>query len=104
MSVKSSARTIEQHLRLIFVGIRQRTKGEILDDRDWMYTDKMIFNLFVSPEEFIQYVVNELKVDPRGRACHRIDDSGHYEKGNIEFLTAQEHAAAHVKLRRLQLS
>lgn len=82
--------------------MKQRTKGEILEDVNRSYTKKMIFNLFVSPEELIEYVMDKLKVDPRGLHCHRIDNSGHYEKGNIEFLTRVEHDKVHVELRKIR--
>lgn len=41
-------------------------------------------------DEFVDYVVNVLKVDPRGLECDRIDNDGHYEKGNIQFITHKE--------------
>ena len=50
---------------------------------------------FTSSIELLSYVVNILQVDPRGLDCHRIDNNGHYEKGNIEFLTEEEHKRHH---------
>ncbi len=61
------------------------------------YIDKGIKNNFESSDALVDYVVNELKVDPRGLECHRIDDDGHYEPGNIEFLTDAEHKNVHKK-------
>lgn len=34
--------------------------------------------------------MNELKIDPRGLTIDRIDNSGNYEKGNIQFITHKE--------------
>lgn len=45
--------------------------------------------------EFINYVKNTLHIDPRGLQIHRINNNGHYEKGNIEFLTPKEHSLRH---------
>ena len=52
---------------------------------------------FESNQEFVDYVINELKVDPRGLEIHRINNDGHYEKGNIEFLTDIDHKKKHKK-------
>ena len=55
---------------------------------------------FESSDEFVNYVLNDLQVDPRGKHCHRIENDGHYEKGNIKFLTKDEHVEAHRCLRK----
>jgi hypothetical protein len=52
-------------------------------------------------DEFVDYIVNVLEVDPRELECHRIDPDGHYEPGNIEFITLKEHKHRHVELRRM---
>jgi len=54
------------------------------------YGGRGIKCLFKSSNEFIDYVINELKADPRGLAIDRIDNNGHYEKGNIRFITQLE--------------
>ncbi len=64
------------------------------------YVNMGIKNEFESAEQLIDYVVNILQVDPRGKHCHRIDNAGHYEPGNIEFLTRAEHSEAHLRLKR----
>lgn len=62
-----------------------------------LYIDKGIQNKFESPKHLIDYVVNILQVDPRGLDCHRIDDNGSYEKGNIEFLGHSAHRKLHAR-------
>lgn len=44
---------------------------------------------FKSSGEFINYVINELKADPRGLQIDRINNNGNYEVGNIWFVTAK---------------
>ncbi len=43
--------------------------------------------------EFVDYVMNELKQDPRGLTIDRIDSNGHYERDNIWFCTMEQNAA-----------
>lgn len=50
-------------------------------------------------EEFCDYVDFDLAVDPAGLHMHRIDNNDSYKRGNIEFLTPEEHAAAHARIR-----
>ncbi len=59
---------------------------------------------FESSDDLINHVINDLKIDPRGKQIHRIDNEGHYELENIEFLTRKEHDRVHVELRKNKLS
>lgn len=54
------------------------------------YGGRGIENKFKPSDEFIDYVINELQTDPRELQIDRINNDGHYEKGNIRFITAKE--------------
>lgn len=55
--------------------------------------------LFKSFDEFFYYVTIDLGYDSveklKGLHIHRIENNGHYEPDNIEFLTSKEHKARH---------
>lgn len=86
--------TAEGYLRHVYGDIKRRCSGESKNPKDAAYIKKGIKCLFIS-DEFVDYVINDLRVDPRGKQIHRIDNNGHYEKGNIVFKIAVKHRQLH---------
>lgn len=57
------------------------------------YRRKGIENRFSSAEEFVRYVVETMPMDSYlGVEIDRIDNSGHYEPGNLRIVTREENA------------
>ncbi len=83
--------TIRGHLVQVFGGMKHRCNNSKCGHFK-NYGGRGILNKFNSSEEFINYVVGELKVDPRGLQIDRPNNDGHYEKGNIRFVTAKVNA------------
>jgi len=54
------------------------------------YGNRGIKVVFKNADAFINYVINELQLDPRGLQTDRINNEGNYEPGNIRFVTAKE--------------
>lgn len=54
------------------------------------YGGRGIKCLFKNANEFINYVINRLKIDPRELQIDRINNDGNYEPGNIRFVTRVE--------------
>ena len=50
------------------------------------YGERGIKNKFGSFDDFYNYIVNDLKIDPRGCIIDRINNNGSYERGNIRFV------------------
>ncbi len=92
--------TFNGHLRHLFQGLKTRCNNSKCQNYK-RYGGRGIKCLFKSSDEFVDYIVDVLKVDPRGLEIHRINNDGHYEPGNIEFLTNIKHKKCH-KNRRSQ--
>lgn len=82
-------KTLVGYLRHIFRSIKQRCNNPKQPVYKY-YGGRGIKCLFKSSQEFVDYVMNELKIDPRGLQIDRINNNGHYEKGNIRFVTHSE--------------
>ena len=81
--------TINRYLRHLFNNMKQRCCN--LKRKDYeRYGGRGIKVIFQSANEFIEYVVNVLQIDPRDLQIDRINNDGNYEKGNIRFVTAKE--------------
>lgn len=78
--------TVRGHLNSVFKAAKRRCNNR--DDRSYKnYGGRGIKVYFKTFNDFINYVVNVLQVDPRGLTIDRIDNDGDYEPGNIRFVT-----------------
>lgn len=84
-------KTLPGYLRKLWYGIRRRCNNPKVSSYK-NYGGRGIRNKFNNFKEFYQYIVNELCVDPRGLTIDRIDNDGHYEKGNIRFVSKSENS------------
>lgn len=81
--------TIIGHLRCCFSRIKQRCNNP-KNPYYKNYGKRGIKCLFENADGFVEYVINVLRIDPRSLDIDRIDNNGHYEKGNIRFVTHKE--------------
>ncbi len=81
--------TINGWLRNTYKHIKERCDSLTCESYH-NYGGRGIKNKFSSSGEFVDYVMNNLKVDPRNLQIDRIDNDGHYEPGNIRFVTKSE--------------
>ena len=77
------------HLRQVSLGILCRCNNP-KNKRYKNYGGRGIEVKFACFEDFFSYVTKELKADSRGLTIDRIDNNGHYEPGNIRFVTRAE--------------
>jgi len=81
--------TLIGYLQYCFAAINQRCNNS--NNRNYKhYGGRGIKCLFKSSNEFIDYIINILKIDPRGLQIDRINNDGNYEPGNIRFVTHRE--------------
>ena len=81
--------TIRGHLMDIWHQMLRRCNNP--KSSGWKYYGaRGIQNKFPDFETFYNYIVKELKVDPRGLTIDRINNDGHYEIGNIRFVSHRE--------------
>lgn len=81
--------TLKGYLCTVYHHIKQRcTNPKCRSYKD--YGGRGIKCFFGSLDGFRNYVMNILQIDPRGLEIDRIDNDGHYEPGNIRFVTCKE--------------
>ncbi len=80
--------TIKGTLRNTFAHMKERCDNPNHSKYRY-YGGRGIKNKFTS-NEFVEYVINILEIDPRGLDVDRIDNNGNYEPGNIQFITHKE--------------
>ena len=88
-NAKKHKQTIVGYLRCLFQAIKYRCNNPNNPRyKDW--GGRGIKCRFKNADEFINYVINRLQIDPHGLTIDRIDNDGHYEPGNIRFVTRSE--------------
>ena len=85
--------TLKGKLCLMYFSIKRRCNNpDYSQYRD--YGGRGIQNLFKSKKAFIDYIMNDLGIVERsqldGLVLDRIDNNGHYEPGNLRFVTHSE--------------
>lgn len=88
---KKYRKTISGHLNCVFVNMIHRCNNP-KHKQYKNYGGRGIKVKFTSFDDFRDYIVNELKSDPRGLTIDRIDNDGNYERGNIRFITQAENS------------
>ena len=81
--------TIEGHLENIFGSMKQRCNDPKHPNYK-NYGGRGIRVCFESLDDFRDYVMNVLQVDPHELQIDRINNDGNYERGNIRFVTHRE--------------
>ncbi len=100
---KEYRQTLNGCLQNIFTNIKQRCNNSD-NPRYKDYGGRGIKCLFISLDNFRGYIKNDMGYNAYGRIkglqIHRINNNGHYEKGNIKFVTDAEHRRLHKSIRR----
>ena len=77
--------TIRGHLLQVFKNMQKRCIDKRMHNYS-RYGGRGI-KVHFEREEFVDYVINTLQIDPRGLTVDRIDNDGNYECGNIRFVS-----------------
>lgn len=92
-SSKKYQQTFIGNLRHRFRQMKERCNNP--KDKDYKYYGgRSIKCLFKSANEFVNHIINDLSYDTfekiKGLQIDRIDNNGHYELGNVRFVTPKE--------------
>ena len=82
--------TIKGYLHHIFARMKERCNSPSHPSYK-NYGGRGIKVCFTTAIEFVVYVMDVLRVDPRGLQIDRINNNGNYEKDNIRFVTRSLH-------------
>lgn len=86
---RQCARTIQGYMRRLWHSLLNRCNNPKHDGYKY-YGGRGIKVKFASFQDFYNYIIKELKADPRGLTIDRTNNNGHYERGNIRFVTQAE--------------
>lgn len=89
-AIREYRNTISGHLRHIFNDMKYRCTNP--KNAGYKYYGGRGIKLKFTSDEFVNYVINELKINPIGLEIDRINNNGHYERGNIRFVTHQKNS------------
>ena len=93
ITMKKYLATLTGRLRRIFTMAKQRCNNP-KENMYYRYGGRGIQMRFNSASEFVDYVINELGIaDISGLEIDRVNNDGHYEKGNIRFVTHSENCS-----------
>ena len=81
--------TIKGHLAQVYCDLDTRCTNSNCASFE-NYGGRGIKNKFKSLNAFRNYVMNKLQINPHGLQIDRINNNGHYEIGNIRFVTCAE--------------
>ena len=88
-SGRKSRTTLKSYLHQVFRDITHRCNSPKYHAYH-RYGGRGIKCLFKSSDEFVDYVISKLKINPRGLTIDRINNDGDYKPENIRFVTHKE--------------
>lgn len=91
ISFRNWYKTTKGYLITVFHHIKERCNNPKHPSYE-NYGGRGIKCKFKSSKQFVDYIMNKLKVDPHNLQVDRINNNGHYEPGNIRFITAKENS------------
>lgn len=88
MRARKLRQTIKGYLRRLFSAMKTRCNNSRV--KDYKYYGGRGIKVKFTCGEFVDYVINILRVDPRKLTIDRINNNGNYKPGNIRFVTRAE--------------
>ena len=89
--IREYRQTLVGHLRRMLQRMKQRCESPKHDS--YKYYGGRGIKLKFTSDEFVDYVTNDMSIKDikqiKGLQIDRINNNGHYERGNIRFVTAK---------------